>query len=288
MEILIILACVPLYIINSFCDKYVSSKDGNRHVFLYNTVKFAVGTLILLPLFLFDQAPRFTPGVLICGILCGILYAASKVLILRGYATTSVAFMTLCHSAGMIIPCILGHFLWSEPIGIFAFIGILLTVLSALLLKDAPAATAKFKLSGILIGVIIFLSSGGVMVLQKCMGIYFKGDSVNAYNFYSFIFAAVILTVFVKPAVIKERGELTLPKMCLAASGSAISLCVISLVMTSLAGKVPSVLMFPLFNGLGIILVCIGSVFVFREKMTPKKLLGLAIGVVGLCLVNIK
>ncbi len=286
-EIWIILACVPLYIINSFCDKFVSSQDGNRHAFLYNTLKFGIGSIILFPLFLLDDAPRFALGVCLCGFACGILYAASKVLILKGYEKTSVAFMTLCHSAGMIVPCVIGHFFWSEPIGFFAVIGILMTVLSALLLKDAPKGTSKFQLSGILIGVIIFASSGGVMVLQKLMGLYFSDQSVNAYNFYSFIFAAFLLSFLAKPKSAQPKGELGFKKMTLCAAGSAVSLCVISLVMTSLAGKVPSVLMFPLFNGLGIILVCIGSVFVFREKLTPKKLVGLGIGVLGLCLVNL-
>ena len=70
--------------------------------------------------------------------------------------------------------------------------------------------------------------------------------------------------------------------------GSAVSLCVISLVMTSLAGKVPSVVLFPLFNGSGIILVSLGSILVFKEKLTRKNLAGLFLGVIGLCLVNFK
>ncbi len=281
------MACVPLYIINSFCDKYISSQDGNRHAFLYNTIKFSVGSIVLLPLFLLDTAPRFGLGALICGFSCGVLYAVSKVLILKGYEKTSVAFMTLCHSAGMIIPCVIGHFFWNEPIGIFAFLGILLTVASALLLKDAPKGTSKFQAAGVLIGVIIFGASGGVMVLQKLMGLYFAEQSVNAYNFYSFIFAALLLSFFSIPKKGTSSEKPNLKKMLLCGGGSAVSLCVISLVMTKLAGKVPSVLMFPLFNGLGIILVCIGSVFVFREKLTPKKLLGLFLGVLGLCLVNL-
>jgi multidrug transporter EmrE-like cation transporter len=57
--------------------------------------------------------------------------------------------------------------------------------------------------------------------------------------------------------------------------------------MTSLSGRVPSVLLFPLFNGLGIILVCIGSFFAFKEKFTLKMLIGLILGVIGLCMLNV-
>ena len=41
-KILIILACVPLYVVNSFCDKYISSRDGNKNNVLYNGIKFLI------------------------------------------------------------------------------------------------------------------------------------------------------------------------------------------------------------------------------------------------------
>jgi len=57
--------------------------------------------------------------------------------------------------------------------------------------------------------------------------------------------------------------------------------------MTSLAALVPSAILFPLFNGLGIMLVCLGSALVFKEKLTAKKLVGLGLGVAGLCFINL-
>ena len=103
-NIFIILACVPLYVVNSFCDKHISSQDGNKHNILYNSIKFLIGSLFLLPMALTDNAPKFELGVVICGVVCGVMYAVSKTVILKGYEKTSVSFMTLCHASGMIIP----------------------------------------------------------------------------------------------------------------------------------------------------------------------------------------
>lgn len=282
-EILIILACVPLYVANSFCDKHVSAKDGNRHVFLYNAIKFLTAALFSLPFMLADAAPKWTLGSLLCGVGCGIMYAISKVWILKGYEQTSVAFMTLCHAAGMILPCVVGHFLWSEHLTILAVLGILLTIVSIVLLKGPPHGQRINSKIGILIGLIIFATSGGVMLLQKCMGRYFVEESVAAYNFYSFLVAFLILC----PRIRLSKSERTpCKKLFPYAIGSALSLCIISLVMTSLSGRVPSVILFPLFNGLGIILVCLGSIPVFHERMTKKKLFGLIGSVLGLCLIN--
>lgn len=237
----------------------------------------------MLPLFLTDPSPKFKMGAILCGISCGVMYAISKTIILKGYEKTSVAFMTLCHSAGMILPCVLGHIFWSEPMSILSFAGILLAVISIVLLKDSNGCKKSFEQAGILIGIVVFLASGGVMIVQKLMGLRYADQSVSAYNFYSFAAAFLILSFFVRPQK-EHKEDLRLVIPC--AAGSAISLCAISLVMTKLAGSVPSTLLFPLFNGSGIICVCIGSVFVFKEKLTVQKIIGLVLGVCGLCLVN--
>lgn len=284
IDILIILACVPLYIVNSFCDKHISSQNGNKHNILYNGIKFLMGSILLIPMALTDNAPKLEFGVVLCGVACGVMYAVSKTVILKGYETTSVAFMTLCHASGMIIPCIIGHLFWSEKIGVLSVIGILLAVISIVLLKDSKTNEMKFKTVSIVIGIVVFLTSGGVMVAQKLMGLYFAEQSIGAYNFYSFIVAFFILCLFIKPKNLDKKSKKT---VLICAIGSAVSLSIISFVMTGLAGSVPSIILFPLFNGLGIIFVCIGSVFAFKEKLSTKNVVGLLLGVCGLCLVNL-
>ena len=280
-KILIVLACVPLYVLNAFCDKHISSQEGNM---LYNVIKFLIGSLLLLPMALTDSAPKFELGVAFCGVACGVMYAVSKTVILKGYKKTSVAFMTLCHAAGMIIPCVIGHFFWLEKLSILSVVGILLTMTSIVLLKDSKTDKKKIKTVGIVIGIVVFLTSGGVMVAQKLMGLYFAGQSIGAYNFYSFIVAFFILCFFAKSKNIDKKSK---KAVLICSMGSAVSLSIISIVMTKMAGSVPSVVLFPLFNGLGIIFVCVGSVFVFKEKLSIKNVVGLLLGVCGLCLVNL-
>jgi len=115
-EIFIILSCVPLYVINSFCDKIISSKEQNRYNYFYNAVKFLICSICMLPMLLLEKNPVFAAGSLFCGICCGVMYAISKTVMLKAYEKTSVAFMTLCHSSGMILPCKIGHFFWSEKL----------------------------------------------------------------------------------------------------------------------------------------------------------------------------
>lgn len=286
-DILIILACVPLYVINSFCDKIISSKEKNRYNYFYNAVKFLICSICMLPILIFEKKPVFAAGSLFCGIFCGIMYAISKTVMLKGYEKTSVAFMTLCHSSGMILPCIIGHFFWSERLSIISVLGIILAILSIVLLNGSNEKNKKINLKGSVFGVIIFLTSSGVMIAQKLMGIYFAEQSISAYNFYSFVVPFLLICCFVSPKQLAGGEKRNKRLVCICALGSALSLCVISFVMTALSGRVPSVLLFPLFNGMGIIFVCIGSIFAFKEKLTTKKLIGLVLGVIGLCLINL-
>ena len=139
---------------------------------IYNIIKFFIGTILLLPMFLMDSF-KFEWGIIGCGILCGIMYAVSKMVILSGYEKTSVAFMTLCHSSGMLLPCVLGHFLWNEKLTLLSVVGIILVIISIMLLKGNSNLNEKRNIKGILIGIVVLVTSGGVMIVQKIMGILF-------------------------------------------------------------------------------------------------------------------
>lgn len=285
---LILVSCIPLFVANSFCDKAISLKNANGYS--YNRIKFLAGSLFLFPVFL-AEGPSYTQtGAVICGVSCGILYCISKTIILKGYRKTSVAFMTLCHAAGMIVPCVVGHFLWSEKLNLFSFCGITLTVAAIAMLKESGASSPKrMVFSGILIGIVVFFSSGGVMIAQKVMGKYFANQSVIAYNFYSFLSAFFILCFFhdEKTLITPQNSVFLRGETIFYAAESAACLAAISVAMTDLAKSVPSVLLFPLYNGIGMILVCVCSAAVFREKMTVKKVVGIILGLCGLCLVNL-
>ena len=280
---LYIILCIPLYILNSFCDKSISVKNSTGIHAAYNLLKFLIGSLLLFPLFCLD--PSRTHGIVILyGILCGFLYALSKMLILSGYEQTSIAFMTLCHAAGMLLPCIVGHFLWGETLSLLSLVGILLVVASIFLLKDSKKVEHRTNRKGIFFGVAVLFTSGGVMVLQKVMGMYHPDSGVDAYNFYSFLFAFLLLGIFAGKST---AFHMVSKKMVFSALGSAVSLCIISLVMTHLASSFPSVILFPLYNGSSILLVTLLSALRFHEHITPKKGIGMAVGLLGLYLINL-
>ena len=41
----------------------------------YNALKFLIGSFFFIPLVILDNAPKFDWGTIVCGIVCGIMYA---------------------------------------------------------------------------------------------------------------------------------------------------------------------------------------------------------------------
>jgi drug/metabolite transporter (DMT)-like permease len=113
----------------------------------------------MLPMLFLEKKSIFAAGSLFCGICCGIMYAISKTVMLKGYERSSVAFMTLCHSSGMIVPCIIGHFFWFEKLSAVSVLGMILAILSIVLLKGGNIEAKKSTLKGYVFGVSVFLTS---------------------------------------------------------------------------------------------------------------------------------
>ncbi len=56
---------------------------------------------------------------------------------------------------------------------------------------------------------------------------------------------------------------------------------------TYLSGKLPSIIVFPMLNGGGILLTTLLSVFLFKEKLTKKQALGVIVGVLSIIFISV-
>lgn len=87
----------------------------------------------------------------------------------------------------------------------------------------------------------------------------------------------------------KNTAVNTLPeKLWFYAIILAASVLSINVLITTLSKEIPAIILFPLFNGMGLILTSLMSSIVFKEKLTVISVLGLLAGVAGLVMVNVK
>ena len=107
MEIVLLLLCVPLYVLNSFCDKYVSTKNNSIINIVYNIVKFGLGSVIFFGLFL-ESPSKLEWGSFVCGVISGLMSSVADITIV-----TMQDIMRLGTEARMNTPgCAGGNWQW--------------------------------------------------------------------------------------------------------------------------------------------------------------------------------
>ena len=193
---------------------------------------------------------------------------------------------TLIITASMLIPTLSGPILFpqSEKFEalklVFAAILVIFLYLSA-----APSKKGdKKKIAGLWIFAvaITFLFQGLVGVMQKIHQSSLHKDELFAFLAISFTFSFIL-------SLIRSRGTQA-PSYF---KKSTYALAVLSGVCTFamnyinlwLSGIIPTQIFFPAINGSSIILTAIVSVFLFKEKMSVKQLIGIIGGM--LCLIAI-
>ena len=176
----------------------------------------------------------------------------------------------------MLIPAFAGITIWHETIYIAQIIGLVL-LLSSLAMGINPKKDRRITGKWLLYSLLAMISSGTVGVLQKIHQSSAYASEMNGLIMVAFFAAAGLLGIVLlilrfcrrEPAILAGIG-----------SGST------NLMNLYLAGVLPSVIMFPIFNG-GVILInaIVARVF-FKEKMSVIQVIGLCIGALAIAMIG--
>lgn len=113
--------------------------------------------------------------------------------------------------------------------------------------------------------------------------------SAAVFNFYTYIFAAVILIVFFALTHKKEQtiDRENVKKIFPFILTMAICLFAYSYFRTLAAGYLSAVLLYPLNQGCNLIVSSIMAAVAFKEKLTVKAIIGIITAFVGLLIINV-
>ncbi len=275
------------------------------------------GTVTTLPGTMLFNAVRM----LICipiGFLCVLIYTGSPILaidgktllisVLSGAATSCFVvswiacvrkgaymmvdvFLTL----GVIVPVVLCRIFFHEAVRWNQLLGILLLVIAAYIMCTYNKSIGKEKIrpSSILLLTFCGAANGLTSFSQK----WFRYEStadVSLFNFYTYIFSAVILIVCWMTVRVAHPGETggTIGKKDLIRLGgyvTVMSLCLFlhSLFSTMAAGYLTSSQLYPLMQGGSLVLSMLMSAVFFGEKINLRCVTGIAITFAALLCINL-
>lgn len=216
--------------------------------------------------------------VLLLGVIGGVLYLASFLLLKWNVRKNGVTLPATFMKLGVLVPTILAAVIFKETLHATTAAGILLALFAILLLKEKSAEKAKNTA-----GLILLLAGGGMAdAMSKIFEETAPQNLSNHFLLYIF-FVALILCISL---VIVKKQKYSLADISFGLLIGIPNYFSSRFLLLSLR-DIPAVVAYPTFSAGTIILVAVCGKLLFKESFTRKKLIALAIILIALALLNL-
>ena len=287
--IIILLLRVP----QNFSSKKTSGLVTNsQSYFLYGTYSYTLAGLIAFVMLLFDGMSGFSLPAVGISALGAVSLAVSLFCSIEALKSGVMVLAAMASSAGLLLPCIAGIFMFNEPMKPMQFIGIALLIFSGwLLIGYSKEQTGSFTPRTLLLLIGSMLSNGSVMLAQKMFSKYLPDTSVSIFSFLTFGLIGIGMFIGLVPSLLSQSGRAKIaavPKpVFLYGTNSSIILLAINQHATLAGRNVPSAIMFPINDGGATIITAITAAIFFKEKLTVRSVCGLILGIGSLIVINL-
>ena len=208
-----IIACMR--VIQSNCSKRASALIEDRFAFFhyggyYQLVSAALGFISLC----FAGFSGWNAMTLVCAVAMAALFSLDLFSSLQAVKGGTLILLTMFSTGGLFVPCIVGIFLFDEPMSVFQWLGLAVFFVSVyLLISGSRQAYRGFSVKTFVMLILNLLANGAVMVVQKIFALKVPNGNVSLFSFLSFGLNAIILfAVFCILSIKDKRKPQLLPK----------------------------------------------------------------------------
>lgn len=281
-----------MYCLQAFIDKSASNlAKGNAATMGYGVAKNFICTLIAFCIIALGGLALPTTPVILISLLAGIPQAVCTVTILWSFQKYSIMQVNLFMTASVLVPIVVGNFLFDERLTIFkVFLIIAIIFGAALILGIKRLSDLKFGGKNFMLLIIVWLFYGAIMLAQKMYAKYIPEGNIMELSLYMYFIGTVTILLWSLVSKIKMRDKkeavLIFPKgrLLFFCAASGIVILVMTYYLTSLSASLPTYVLFPLTNGGKLVFVLMISYLVFKEKPTKQMLLGCLIVLISVLL----
>lgn len=280
-----------------FCGKKVSgfvkkTPDAMLANLIRMTICIAIGfALVLIP----EGFGGFNVGVggVLISALSGISSAAFVVIWLFCVQRGAYMLVDVFLTVGLLVPISLCAIFFGESIEWNHYVGFAVLIVAVYIMCSYNnTVKAKMGIKTFLLLLLCGISQGFTSFSQKYFVRHTGGSGISAFNFYTYVFAAVTLGVCYlvfsrKNRALGVKSDFKLKPIWYFIVIMAVMLFLNSYLMTLAAVRLDAVLLYPLNTGLALVISTAMSRIFFGEKLNIKCFVGIAIAFCAMIFINV-
>lgn len=218
----------------------------------------------------------------------GVAQAAFATTWLLAVRTGAYVMLDAFLTAGILIPSVLCQILYDERIKPLQWVGFAVLIGAVCLMCSYNNSIKTSKLTPWAVALLVVCSgfSGIADLCQKILSHDYPGQSAAAFNFYAYLFAALVLAVvflFIKP---RNQRPVEVRKFGWYLAVMAACLFLNSYFKLLAARQVSAGVMYPICQGLGLALSALMAAVMFKEPIKKRSIIGLVLVFAAMMLIT--
>ncbi len=269
------------------CKKIGVTTSSPKNICLMNSAVLFIAFLLSVGVVIISGNEfKISPFSLTLAVIFAFSILLSQLFEIKAMSMGNTAVTTLVYSCGFLIPVFAGALFWNEPISFFQIIGIVI-LLFALFLIVNPREFKPASFMWYIYSLIALFFSGLSAIIQKTHQKSQFAEELPSFLVCAFLISSVIAIIlyFVLP---KTQEKLPSAKVFIRISAiSGIFAGALNFLNLILAGKIPAVIQFPIYNIGSVVLTGILGSLIFRENNSRQQKIGFAIGLVAILIIGL-
>ena len=285
MDYLYLTLAVVLVAGTNILGKLYNQKNAGRAgaAPLYTLILVSAAFVFWLCAFIFK--PQYDMAVLPYAVIFSLCYVFANAGLIYALKYGSVTFTSLFGKMSLILVAVWGFFFWNEGLTPLSFIGLILCALSVFLCLYKGREGRGVNIRWIFFVLLFLLGNAGCSIVQKTQQMNFDGK-YGAFMMLLSTGMSVIICAFIylfsDRCGIADTKSLYIPTVA-GLMSAGMNLLVILLATSSLSAS----LVYPTLASGGLILVSVFGIFIFREKMSPRGFVGVALGLIATAILSL-
>ncbi len=214
------------------------------------------------------------------GAVTGALYLAGFILLQWSVGKNGVVLSSTFMKLGLLVPIVCSIVFLHETPAAMQVIGFVLAVAAVLLINSGKGGEAA-RSRGVLILLLLTCGTGDFM--SKVYEVLGPKALSDQFLFYTFVFAFVLCLAL----MIRKKEKPGIKELCWGAALGLPNYFSARFILGALGQGIPAVIVYPTFSVATMVVLTIAGVMFFRERLSRREWIGLAMILVALIFLNI-